>query len=262
VQGIIALQLSWDETLLAVHHARGVDVHHVTHFMSGNTRPLRTHCADNSPQQFEWRVRLRRLCRSCSAWNSRRCRAHRRPRRAGSFLTVSKDGVLSAWDPAAPTPETVLADNDVSAAAWSPDGALPLRRPCTRVRAPPQATHRCVATGTAVAFVSGRTVSVCTTSSDCLASLEVPDTEEAWDGRDFALHSVRWTPDSDDAGSAPEFSGTLPPGCLLLGVTLGPLEEGEDWEADFMEASPVIALRWNPDGANAARMCTAALRCR
>ncbi len=58
-QGIIALQLSWDETLLAVHHAGGVDVHHVTHFMSGNTRPLRTHCADNSPHQFEWRVRLR-----------------------------------------------------------------------------------------------------------------------------------------------------------------------------------------------------------
>jgi hypothetical protein len=93
-----------------------------------------------------------------------------------------------------------------------------------------------------------------------LASLEVPDTEEAWDGRDFALHSVRWTPDSDDAGSAPEFSGTLPPGCLLLGVTLGPMEEGEDWEADFMEASPVIALRWNPDGANAPRVhCCAAV---
>ncbi len=60
-QGIIALQLSWDETLLAVHHAGGVDVHHVTHFMSGNTRPLRTHCAGNSPHQFEWRVRLRSL---------------------------------------------------------------------------------------------------------------------------------------------------------------------------------------------------------
>ena len=55
-QGVIALHLSWDETLLAVHHQDGVDVHHVTHLMAGNAKPLRTHCAGATPCQFEWRV--------------------------------------------------------------------------------------------------------------------------------------------------------------------------------------------------------------
>jgi hypothetical protein len=58
-QGIVALHLSWDETLLAVHHDKGVDVHAVGNLMMGRHRPLRTHCAGAPPRQFEWCERSR-----------------------------------------------------------------------------------------------------------------------------------------------------------------------------------------------------------
>ena len=60
-KGLRALHLSPDETELAVHHAAGVDVHHVARFMAGDMRPVRTLCAGCSPLQFQWRVPCRAL---------------------------------------------------------------------------------------------------------------------------------------------------------------------------------------------------------
>ena len=64
-QGIVALHLSWDETLLAVHHEKGVDVHAVANLMMGRHRPLRTHCAGAPPRQFEWCAAARLRASTC-----------------------------------------------------------------------------------------------------------------------------------------------------------------------------------------------------
>jgi hypothetical protein len=181
------------------------------------------------------------------------------------FLTVSHDGALSAWDAGAATPETVLEPADISAAAWSPDGAF--ARCWREASASPYRLHACVSlllAGTAIAYVCGAEVRVCSSTGDALASYAPPGDAPEWEERAFALHSVRWTPDSDEAGAAPAPPGTLPAGCVLVGVTLGPPEDDEEWEANAGDSSPLIALRWSPEGAwgRGGAVCLRANLCR
>jgi hypothetical protein len=167
------------------------------------------------------------------------------------FLTVSYDGALSTWDAVAASPETVLEAEDVCAAAWSPDGACARRKAsaCSVSQPYTRACTPVLHAGTAIAYACGAEVRVCSSTGDALASYAPPGDAPEWEGRQCALHSVRWMPDSDDAGAAPAAPGTLPPGCVLVGVTLGPIEEGEEWEADAGDSSPLMALRWSPEGA-------------
>ena len=55
-QGVLALSLNSDETLLAVHHAGGVDVHHVSRLMAGEREPLHALCGGETPRHFQWCV--------------------------------------------------------------------------------------------------------------------------------------------------------------------------------------------------------------
>ena len=53
LQGITTVSLSCDDSLLAVHHADGVDIHRVAAFMQKQP-PVQTLCPGETPRSFSW----------------------------------------------------------------------------------------------------------------------------------------------------------------------------------------------------------------